>query len=111
MADAFEAVIAAIYLNSGYGKAKNFVMDIALDFIENKTIFMSDYKSHLQELVQTNQKSVTYKTIKESGPAHDKTFVVAAIVEGIVYGKGSGKSKKEAEQKAAQAAIKKKARQ
>ena len=110
-ADVFESVIAAIYINSGYIKAKEFVMDVALEDIENKTIFMNDYKSHLQELVQTNQKSVIYKTIDESGPAHDKTFVVQVIVEGIIYGEGTGKSKKEAEQNAAANAIKKKAGQ
>ena len=108
-ADVFEAVIAAIYINAGFNNAKKFVMDAALDFIKEQKVFMHDYKSHLQELVQTNQKSVTYKLINETGPAHDKNFTVEVIVEDIVYGKGSGKSKKEAEQNAAADAIKKKA--
>jgi len=109
VADVFEAIIAAIYINAGFTKAKSFVMDIALEYIENQTTFMNDYKSHLQELVQTNQKSVTYRLIQESGPAHDKMFEVEVIVEGIIYGTGTGKSKKEAEQNAAANAIKKKA--
>lgn len=105
VADVFEAVIAAIYLNSGYSKAKEFVMDISMPFIKNKTKFMSDYKSYLQELVQTDKKSVTYNVIKEKGPAHDKTFEVEVIVDNMIYGKGIGKSKKEAEQDAAKNAI------
>ena len=105
-ADVFEAVIATIYLNSGYIKAKEFVMDIALPFIKSEAKFMKDYKSHLQELVQTDKKSVTYNVINESGPAHDKTFEVEVVVDGIIYGKGKGKSKKEAEQNAAKNAIK-----
>lgn len=108
-ADVFESVVATIYLNSGYNKAKEFVLDVALPYIKKGDGFMSDYKSHLQELVQTNAQSVIYKVINEDGPSHDKTFEVEVIVEGIVYGKGIGKSKKEAEQKAAYDAILKKA--
>lgn len=110
VADVFEAVIAAIYLNSGYGKAKAFVLETAKEDLGKHEGFMQDYKSHLQELVQTEKQSVTYNLIKETGPAHDRTFKVEVVVEGIVYGVGTGKSKKEAEQKAAANAIKKKAR-
>ncbi|MDD2504740.1 MAG: ribonuclease III [Bacilli bacterium] len=108
-ADVFESVIAAIYLNSGYIKAKEFVLDIAGDDLKKGEGFMSDYKSYLQESVQTDNKSLNYNLIKETGPAHNKTFEVEVIVDGIVYGKGSGKTKKEAEQKAAYDAILKKA--
>ena len=104
-ADVFEAVIATIYLNSGYSKANEFVIDIALHFITKEVKFMSDYKSYLQEMVQTDQRSVTYNVISESGPSHDKTFEVEVLVDGIVYAKGIGKSKKEAEQNAAKNAI------
>lgn len=104
-ADVFEAVIATIYLNSGYNKAKEFVMDIAKPFILNNVKFMSDYKSYLQELVQTDKKSLSYNVVKETGPAHDKTFEVEVEVDGIVYAHGVGKSKKEAEQNAAKNAI------
>ena len=104
-ADVFEAVIATIYLNSGYNKAKEFVMDIAKPFILNNVKFMSDYKSYLQELVQTDKKSLSYNVVKETGPSHDKTFEVEVEVDGIVYAHGIGKSKKEAEQNAAKNAI------
>lgn len=104
-ADVFEAVIATIYLNSGYNKAKEFVMDIAKPFILNDVKFMSDYKSYLQELVQTDKKSLSYNVVKETGPSHNKTFEVEVEVDGIVYAHGIGKSKKEAEQNAAKNAI------
>ena len=104
-ADVFEAVIATIYLNSGFNKAKEFVMDIAKPFILNNVKFMSDYKSYLQELVQTDKKSLSYNVVKETGPSHNKTFEVEVEVDGIVYAHGVGKSKKEAEQNAAKNAI------
>lgn len=107
VADVFEAVIATIYLNNGLNKAKEFIYDIIIPKIEDNNIYLSDYKSYLQELVQTNQKSVVYTVINEYGPSHDKTFEVEASVDGIIYGKGIGKSKKEAEQNAARDAIKK----
>lgn len=105
IADVFEAVIASIYLNSGFAKAREFVLDIVKPYILKNAIFLSDYKSYLQELVQTDKKSVIYNVIKEYGPAHDKTFEVEVLVENMVYGKGIGKSKKEAEQNAAKDAI------
>ena len=105
VADVFEAVIAVIYLNNGLAKAREFVLDIAVPFIERETIFLSDYKSYLQELVQTDQRSVEYQVINESGPAHDRHFIVEVLVDGIVFAKGEGKSKKAAEQDAAKKAI------
>jgi len=107
-ADVFEAVIAAIYLSAGYDNAKNFVLDVFLPFFEKNIIFVKDYKSTLQELVQTHQKTVSYELTKETGPAHNKTFAVKVMVEGAIYGEGVGKTKKEAEQRAAEAAINKK---
>jgi len=109
MADVFEALIGAIYLDLGYVKAKHFIDCVVLPHIENheNDDFLRDYKSELQELVQTNKKSVSYEVISESGPAHNKTFEVVAKVEGIVFGKAKAKSKKEAEQKAAKVALEK----
>lgn len=109
MADVFEALIGAIYLDLGYIKAKHFIDSIVLPHVENNenNDFLRDYKSELQELVQTNKKSVTYEVISESGPAHNKTFEVVAMVEGIVFGKAKAKSKKEAEQMAAKVALEK----
>ena len=94
VADVFEAVIASIYLNNGLSKAKEFIYDIIIPKIEENNVYLSDYKSYLQELVQTNQKSVEYIVVNEYGPSHDKTFEVEARVDGMLYGSGIGKSKK-----------------
>lgn len=109
IADVFESVLAVIYLELGFEKVKKYILDIIVPYIENNIIFYSDYKSHLQELVQTDKKCLEYKVINESGPAHDKTFEVEVLVDGIIFGVGIGKSKKEAEQKAAADAIRKQA--
>ena len=108
VADIFEALIGAIYLDLGYATARKTVLNIIVPYIEDPQItFFSDYKSSLQEYVQTEQKSVYYELIEESGPAHDRTFKVVAKIEDIVYGVGVGGSKKEAEQEAAKEALKK----
>ena len=107
IADIFEAVLAVIYLDKGYEVAKEYIYKIVIPYVENKQVFLSDYKSHLQEMVQTERKSLEYVLINETGPAHDKTFTVSVLVDNIVFGRGTGKSKKEAEQNAAKDAIKK----
>lgn len=110
VADIFEAVLAVIYLEKGFNVAKDYIYKIVIPFIESKKVFYSDYKSHLQEMVQTEKKSLDYVLVNEIGPAHDKTFTVNVLVDDIVFGTGSGKSKKEAEQKAAKDAIEKAAK-
>lgn len=110
VADVFESVLAVIYLELGFASVKKYILDIMVPYIESNTVFYSDYKSHLQELVQTDKKSLDYVVVSETGPAHDKTFQVDVIVDGIKYGSGIGKSKKEAEQKAAKDAIEKQAK-
>lgn len=107
MADIFEALIGAIYLDLGYEKAKLFIEEVVFPHIENheENEFLKDYKSELQEKVQTNKKSVEYELISESGPSHDKTFEMAVKIDNIVYGVAKAKSKKEAEQMAAKAAL------
>ena len=108
VADIFEAFIGAIYVDLGYATARKVAMNIIVPYIENPNItFFSDYKSSLQEYVQTYQKSLSYNLIKEEGPAHDKKFTVEVTIDQIVYGHGSGGSKKEAEQEAAKNALKK----
>ena len=108
VADIFEALIGAIYIDLGYATARKTVLDIIVPYIENPDVtFFSDYKSALQEYVQTTQKSLTYNLVKEDGPAHDKTFTVEVEIDNIIYGVGSGQSKKEAEQEAAKEALKK----
>ncbi len=107
IADVFEAVIGTIYLELGIEKVRLLFNELIVPYIENDYDFLKDYKSTLQELVQTEKKSVEYIVTKEGGPAHKKYFCVDVLVDGIVYGKGTGGSKKEAEQHAAKEAIKK----
>lgn len=108
IADIFEALMGAIYIDLGYATARRVVLSIITPYIKDPNIsFFSDYKSSLQEIVQTSQKSVEYEVIKEEGPAHDKIFTVEAKIDGIVYGKGLGPSKKEAEQNAAKESLEK----
>ena len=109
VADVFESIVAAIYLTNGYNKVKDFILTMIVPYIEKGIVFSSDYKSRLQEMVQTEKNSVTYNVIKEIGPSHNKTYKVEVLVNNIVYGQGIGKSKKEAEQQAAKDAINKKA--
>lgn len=108
ISDIFESFLGAIYLDQGIEKARNFFEENVIPIIENHEIdFFEDYKSILQEYVQTDQKSLEYKLVEESGPAHNRSFKVEVIIEGIVYGKGKAKSKKSAEQKAAKDALSK----
>lgn len=109
LADAFEAFIGALYIDQGIEKAKEFVMNTVIKSINKNEEIFNDYKSKLQELVQTNKKSLEYILTKETGPSHDKEFEVNVVVENIVYGTGIGKTKKEAEQNAAKDALSKKA--
>lgn len=107
VADCFESVLAVIFLEHGFSVAKRFALGIIVPYIEANHEFIHDSKSYLQEMVQMDKKTVTYEVVSELGPAHDKTFVVHVLVDGLVFGVGTGKSKKEAEQNAATDAIKK----
>lgn len=108
VADIFEALMGAIYIDLGYATARRTVLNIIVPYIENPDVtFFSDYKSALQEYVQTEQKSLVYELVEELGPAHDRTFKVDVKIDDIVYGTGIGSSKKEAEQDAAKKAINK----
>lgn len=111
LADTFESFLGAVYLDQGFLKAKEIVYSVVIPFIKEKgeTFFM-DYKSQLQEMVQTDKKSVTYELINEEGPAHDRIFTINVVVEGIVLGTGEAKTKKEAEQIAAKNALEKQAK-
>ena len=110
LADVFESFIAATYLDMGLDFTKEMVMNIIIKYIDKKMDFLHDYKSTLQELVQTDKKSVVYEITKEEGPAHDKTFECIVKVDGVIYGKGTGSSKKLAEQDAARIALSKQAK-
>ncbi len=111
LADMFESFLGAVYQDQGYKKAREIVYDVVIPFIKEKpeTFFM-DYKSELQEMVQTTKRSVNYEVIKEEGPSHNRTFTVNVIVDGIVLATGMAKSKKEAEQEAAKHALNKQAK-
>ena len=107
LADVFEAVIGACYLDQGFEFTKKLVLDIIVPYIKNNSDFLHDYKSELQELVQTVKKSVIYEVVDEQGPAHNKLFTCIVKVDDIIMGKGIGGSKKSAEQMAAKEALEK----
>ncbi len=105
LSDAMEAVIGAIYLDSGFTNAKEFVLKYILNDIETKKLFY-DSKTILQEMVQAKgQGKVQYEVISETGPDHSKTFVVRAVSVDGLKTLGEGKTKKAAEQEAAYQAI------
>ncbi len=105
LADAFEAVIAAMYLDGGLDEVRNFV----LDFVKkaaNQQMQFRDYKTELQEIIQKNpDEHLSYSLVGESGPDHDKRFEVEVNLNSNVIGCGIGKSKKLAEQEAARQAL------
>lgn len=105
ISDLFEAFLAAIYLDLGIDSAKSFFEEFVipnLDLASN----IKDYKTQLQELVQSDKRTLSYHLILEDGPSHDKYFETIVMLDNkIILGKGSGKSKKESEQNAAKDAI------
>lgn len=107
LSDTFEAVVAAIYLDGGFQAVFDVItrrFGSTFDGVQGRDI-VGDYKSRLQELAQTRQKTVpSYRVVEESGPDHDKTFCVELILNGI-SAQGIGKSKKLAEQDAARKAL------
>ena len=110
LADVFEAFVAALYLDQGYEFTRDFVLNIIIDYIDRGVDFLHDYKSTLQEFVQTVKKSIIYEVINEKGPAHNKTFTSIVKIDGIVMGKGTAGSKKASEQEAARDALSKRAK-
>ena len=108
MADIFEALMGAIYLEFGFEKARKVLLKIIVPYIEDpNVIFFSDYKGTLQEFVQTEKRSIVYELIDEKGTAQDKEFKIQAKIDNIVYGIGTAHNKKEAEQEAARDALNK----
>lgn len=108
LADAFEALIAAIYLDSGLENARTFIMKFipSVEVLKSGKLVMGDYKTVLQEIIQQNpEERIEYVIAGESGAAHEKVFTANVLLNGQVIGSGSGKSKKEAEQAAAKEAI------
>ena len=108
LADSVEAVIAAIYLDSSMENAEKFILNNLKQSVEiaSKHVGMKDYKTVLQEKLQTGGTvNIEYITIEEKGPDHDKSFTVELKVNGQVKTYGTGKSKKEAEMQAAKKAL------
>ena len=108
LADAFEALIAAIYLDGGIEAARSFILPFLppLDKLRDGKFLLGDYKTVLQEIIQQNpEEKIAYEIAAESGQAHNKQFTANVLLNGQVIGTGIGKSKKEAEQNAAKEAI------
>ena len=105
----FESLVGAIYLDAGLKPAYRLISSLLLEDIKNYDVDdLTDYKSKLQEEIQAEHRdAVQYVTIETSGPAHDRTFKVQVLFNGIVLGVGEGKSKKKAEEMAAKSALSK----
>lgn len=111
LSDCFEAFIGALYIDLGYRLSKEFIIDNIVPRIESDEFEVSrDYKSSLQELVQSDKRSIEYEIISTTGPAHKREFTSIVKMDEIILGTGIGNSKKEAEQNAAKAALEKMAK-
>lgn len=109
LADAFEAVLGAIFLDSGFEKAYSIVECYVLPYY-NSILKIKDYKSLLQEKLQSEKRSIHYEIVRDEGPANNKTFEAVVYMDNILMGRGIGKSKKQAEQEAAKNALAKEAK-
>ena len=107
LSDAFEALIAAIYIDGGIAPASKHILNFVIPAIKNsKKKKINDYKTTLQEIIQKNPgEKLEYVLVRESGRDHNKHFVVEVHLNSNVIGKGGGRSKKEAEQQAAREAL------
>ncbi len=108
VANAFEGLVGAMYLDNGLGKSRDFLVEMLRGEVEkvSKEGYIKDYKSALQEYVQKRKWVLPqYKILKEIGPRHQKMFVMGVKIKGKIMGEGKGASKKEAEQKAAEQAL------
>lgn len=107
-ADAFEALIGAVYMDKGFAECYKIFDKVVIPLVEQeREADFVDYKSYLQELVQSDKRTLEYRIINELGPSHNKTFVTRVYMDQILMGEGKGKTKKEAEQHAAEMALKK----
>jgi ribonuclease III len=105
LASVIEAVIGACYLAFGYERTVEAVVEAFAPEIDYALEHQVDYKSALQELLARRGALVSYDVVEEQGPPHDRVFSISARVEGVEMGRGTGRSKKDAEQEAAQAAL------
>ena len=106
LADAVESVLAACFLDGGMEAAEAFIRKFVLCDVPVSKLKNTDYKTALQELVQQKKnQQISYQLVEESGPDHNKSFWVEVMLNGTVVGKGTGSSKKRAEQDAARIAM------
>jgi ribonuclease-3 len=105
LASVIEAVIGACYLAFGYDRTAIAVVEAFEPEIEEALEHPVDFKSALQERLARRGALVSYSVVDEQGPPHDRTFSISARIEGVEVGRGIGRSKKDAEQEAAQAAL------
>lgn len=111
LSDVFEAFLAAVYLTYGLDKCKKIVYDVVIKAIENnEDYYLRDYKSELQELLQSDKKGCIYTIEKEEGPSNNKIFTAIVSMDGVILGRGKDRSKKDAEQEAAKDALSKQAK-
>lgn len=107
VADIFESLMGAIYLDQGFETVKKVILNVIEPYVLEKRNFNVDYKSILQEAMQTDKRSLVYETINETGPAHNREFTVIVKIDNVIYGKGIANSKKEASKLAAKATLEK----
>ncbi len=108
LADAFEALVGAAYLDGGLAAVQRIAQKVVFPLIEqDEGDGFIDFKSHLQELVQSDRRELDYRVVSEEGPSHMKKFTTRVYLDEILMGEGEGRSKKQAEQNAAAAALEK----
>ncbi|KXB71962.1 ribonuclease III [Peptoniphilus sp. DNF00840] len=109
-ADALEALIGAIFLDSNFNNAKKIILNLFDEFLKEDgyKLFNIDFKTMLQEEVQRSGQKAEYKLVKEEGPDNDKTFFTELYLDEVLSGRGSGKTKKESQQEAAREALERK---
>ena len=109
IADAFEAILGAIFLDGGFSEAQKVVMNLFIPYL-NEVLKYKDYKSLLQEKLQSEKRTIRYDIVRDEGPANNKIFESVVYMDDILMGRGTGKSKKEAQQNAAKDALEKEAK-
>ena len=104
-ADIFESFLGAMFIDQGIEFAKKFLSDWIFIYIDQKRVFFEDYKSKLKEYADAKELTIEYQILKEYGVPHNKTFIMACMIDGKEMGVGRGKNKKESEQSAAKGAM------
>lgn len=109
IADAFEAVLGSIFLDGGFDAAYEIVQKFIIPYYQD-ILQIKDYKSTLQEKLQSEKRTIRYEIVRDEGPANNKTFEAVVYMDEILMGKGTGKTKKDAQQAAAKDALEKEAK-